>query len=118
MKGVIITLMNKIEKKDLSYWIVILIVNMIWIITVRLGDNADVINYISFGGMILSGVLAIIAIIYTFFVNAINVSANEKLADSAAKIEAVTEILNYSGLQLSSTVDSIEDLKKLVYQLN
>lgn len=56
-----------IEKKDMGYWIVILVLVLIGVLTVKLGDNPDVIDYLGFGGTIASILLAVVALIYSFF---------------------------------------------------
>lgn len=60
-------MLPEITKKDLGYWILILVLAIITILTWRLGDNPDVIGYLGFGGTIASILLAVVALIYSFF---------------------------------------------------
>jgi len=69
----------KIEKKDMLYWILILILFIVWIITVKLGDDSSSIQYIWFASSISSLLLATLSILYSYFQNFSINSANDKL---------------------------------------
>lgn len=82
-----------VERKDLIYWIIILVLAIITIFTVKLGDNPDVIGYLGFGGTIVSILLAVVALIYSFIQTAASGNTTAILEDSAKKIESVTNSL-------------------------
>lgn len=86
-------MLPEITKKDLGYWILILVLAIITILTWRLGDNPDVIGYLGFGGTIASILLAVVALIYSFFQTAASGNTTAILEDSAKKIESVTDSL-------------------------
>lgn len=86
-------MLPEITKKDLGYWILILVLAIITILTWRLGDNPDVIGYLGFGGTIASILLAVVALIYSFFQTAASGNTTAILEDSAERIEVVTKSL-------------------------
>ncbi|MEO2260426.1 hypothetical protein ABGV43_26345 [Paenibacillus amylolyticus] len=95
-----------LQKKDLVYWILILVLVIITVLTIRLGDNSDVISYVGFGGTIASILLAIVALIYSFFQAATSINTTTVLQDSAKRIEDVTKKL-----------DKVDDIKEITKQL-
>ncbi|QXE01743.1 hypothetical protein [Terribacillus sp. DMT04] len=58
---------SRIEKKDMGYWIVILVLIMVGQFTFFYGDKNDIVSHIGFGGTIVSILLAVVAIIYSFY---------------------------------------------------
>ncbi|MED4782700.1 hypothetical protein [Brevibacillus choshinensis] len=83
----------KVTKKDLYYIITILISIVIAVLTIRLGDNQNVINYFGFAGTLVSIILAIVALIYAFYQSSTYESTSSKLDSSAKKIEEATQHL-------------------------
>jgi hypothetical protein len=81
------------DKKDFGYWILFLVIFNVFVITFRLGDNTSVVDYIGFAGTIMSLILAVIAIIYSFYQNSTYVNSTQKLESSADKIEEITKEL-------------------------
>lgn len=97
---------SKLQKKDLGYWILILALVIIMLLTTKLGDNSDVISYVGFGGTIASILLAIVALIYSFFQTAASGNTTAVLQDSAKRIEDV-----------SKKLDKVDDIKEITKQL-
>lgn len=88
------------EKKDLAYWIIILILFIIGSFTVYYGSIEDVATHIGFAGTIVSILLAFIAIIYSFYQSSTYENVNHKLDTSANKIEeATTKLSNVSEVE-------------------
>lgn len=83
-----------LQKKDLYYIIGILIAVIICILSVRLSDNTSVVDYFGFAGNLVGIVLAIVALIYSFYQNVVYGSVNQKLEQSAKQIEDATYKLN------------------------
>ncbi|MBA9029456.1 hypothetical protein [Peribacillus huizhouensis] len=84
---------EKITKKDLGYWILILIGLICIILTLKLSDNASAVDYIGFAATLTSLLLSVVAIIYSFYQNSTYTSTSEKLESSANKIKKITREL-------------------------
>lgn len=97
-----------IEKKDMGYWIVILVLVLIGVLTVKLGDNPDVIDYLGFGGTIASILLAVVALIYSFFQTAASGNTTALLEDSAMRIENVTKSLEKVN-EITNITEKLEE---------
>lgn len=98
-----------IEKKDLIYWL--LFVVMIWLLT----SNYDVtLSKWSFAGTIISIILAVIAIIYSFDQSSTTLYSTRKLEESSQKIETVTQLLEKTSInKLFSNLEArIESLNQ------
>jgi hypothetical protein len=117
------------DSKDYNYWLFILVLLIVALSTSQFGNNASILNYVSFAGTITSIILAVIAIIYSFFQNFSNTSLNQKLIESADKIEnTISNIDNASkGIcETSSLIDnatvkiesSSEKIEKVVDTVN
>ncbi|MDH5163931.1 hypothetical protein [Heyndrickxia oleronia] len=111
-------------KKDMAYWILILILFIIGSFTFYYGSKKDVISHIGFAGTIVSILLAVIAIIYSFYQSSTYENVNYKLDNSAQKIKNATDKLsNVSEIksmldtfqsEVGFMKDSIEDLRNIV----
>ncbi|MEH7021020.1 hypothetical protein [Priestia megaterium] len=110
-------------RKDMTYWIIILILFMVGSFTVYYGSDKDMVSHIGFGGTIVSILLAVIAIIYSFYQSSTYESTTYKLDTSAQKIEEATKQLsdvseikavleNFKG-EVKEINDSIFDLKEI-----
>lgn len=90
-----------IEKKDLVYWIGI-------ILTVTLLNTKydTTLNQWAFAGTIISIILAVLAIIYSFDQSSTTLYSTRKLEESALKIEEVTNILQ--GMEVNELLKNIE----------
>jgi hypothetical protein len=112
------------SKKDLYYIVSFLIVALVFVIAGRLADNIQVVDYVGFAGTIVSILLAVIAIIYSFYQSSTYANANSKLDSSADKIRDATEKLsNVSEIksmmtefksEVVSLKESMEDVKSKV----
>jgi hypothetical protein len=112
------------NKRDFFYIVGFLVIAIIFIISGRLSDNVNVVDYVGFAGTIVSILLAVIAIIYSFYQSSTYENVNNKLDNSAQKIKNATEKLSNVS-EIKSVLDtfqnevgdmkgSIEDLKKIV----
>ncbi|PFN09331.1 hypothetical protein [Bacillus cereus] len=112
------------NKRDFYYIVGFLVALLIFVIAGRLADNTEVVAYVGFAGTIVSILLAVIAIIYSFYQSSTYENANSKLDNSANKIqEATTKLSNVSEIEsmmrefkkeVISLKGSMEDLKSSV----
>lgn len=101
---------NILDKKDFTYWIIILVLFIIGLATTKCAENDTILNYISFAGTITSILLALIAIIYSFVQNFTNVTLNQKLIDTADKIETATQKVNSSLSGIDDAATKLENV--------
>lgn len=81
---------NWIERKDLVYWLIIVV--LLWLLSSDYGkENPVVLDNWNFTGTIVSIILAILAIVYTYAQNSTTLLTTNKLGESADKIEDVTK---------------------------
>ncbi|EOP00138.1 hypothetical protein [Bacillus cereus] len=97
-----------VQKKDLIYWLIIVMVCAISHYTYKYKDSEQLISHWSFGGTIVSIILAIIAIVYTFYDNFTSKSSVQQLENSAEKIKDITKKLDSN--QLVNSSNKIEDI--------
>lgn len=79
-----------ITKRDLGYCILILVGIIVLVLTKKLGTNTTAVAYIGFAATLTSLLLAVVAIIYSFYQNSTYASTSEKLESSAKKIKKIT----------------------------
>ncbi|WP_281659445.1 hypothetical protein [Halobacillus sp. Cin3] len=108
------------DKKDMTYWIIILVLFSIGAFTVYYGSDKDVISHIGFGGTIVSILLALIAIIYSFYQSNTYENATHKLDTSAVKIEEATNKLSNVS-EVEKVVDEfkveVQDMRTSIHGL-
>ena len=101
------------NKRDFFYIVSFLIILMIGVVSGRLSDNANVVDYVGFAGTIVSILLAVIAIIYSFYQSSTYENSTQKLDITANKIEQITnelsKVAEISG-NLKETVDKINNI--------
>lgn len=102
-------LLQKIQRKDLVYFIIILVIVNLLVISAKVSNNLELINYFSFAGTLISIILAVIAIIYSFLQNSVQTNSTIKLLSSIDKIEEVTNELKKVG-DLESLILHLENL--------
>ena len=98
------TLTSWIEKKDLLYWLLLILLGSISLFTYQYKDATEVISHWGFAGTIVSIILAVIAIGFTLFQTLSSNLSSEKIAVSADKIEKVTNNLDTETLLESSEI--------------
>ncbi|QWG55064.1 hypothetical protein EXW50_06515 [Bacillus mycoides] len=97
---------ERITKKDLGYWILILIGVIVTILTIKLADNATAVDYIGFAGTITSILLAVVALMYSFYQNNAYESTTQQLESSSQKIKKAVKELN-----------QVSELKEIVTEI-
>jgi len=97
-----------ITKKDLFYWMVLLMYTIIIILTVKLTPKTDVIDYFSFGGTLASILLAIIAMIYSFFQNFSMQSSSDRLNETVTRVEKSVSNLDEFDTGIRNISNEIE----------
>ena len=84
------TSINWIKKKDLLYWLIIICLGAISIFSFKYRKAAEMIDHWGFAGTIISIILAILAIIYTYYQSATTVDSTKRLERSAKKVQKAT----------------------------
>jgi hypothetical protein len=116
-----------VEKKDILYWLIIISLGAISVITYEYSGDRDALSHWSFAGTIVSIILAIVAIGFTLFQTFTNNLSSEKIAGAADKIQKASDGLDSSELNkagkiisgLSSNILSInEKLEKEMFEIN
>lgn len=102
------------NNRDFFYIVGFLSIAIIFIITGRLSDNINVVNYIGFAGTIVSMLLAVIAIIYSFYQSSTYANSTQKLDMTANKIEEITEELS----EVAEIGGNISYLKEMVDKIS
>lgn len=109
---------NWIERKDLVYCLVIVI--LLWLLSSDYGErNPIVLDNWNFAATIVSIILAVLAIVYTFAQSASTLNSTRKLEDAVVKVEETSlalENINVGELlyNLEEKINSLEtnvDLK-------
>jgi len=105
---------SKIEKKDLAYWVIILAGTNILAFTGRLAHDTTLLNYVSFAGTVTSIILAVVAIIYSYYQSSTFENTTSKLENSADVINDVTEELRAFNIEtltndVKTTIDTVDN---------
>lgn len=92
-------------------WIIgILLITNVLIFTFKFGSNEKLTNYISFAGTLISIVLAILAIIYSYYQNSTYENSTTKLNESANNIKELTEKVENSINVLTEKIEKTNNL--------
>jgi len=131
--------MKKFGMRDMFYITVYLLSIIVLVMTVKIETGSEVIDYVGFAGTLISILLALVAIIYSFFQSYLNQSSTSRLSETVNKVEesfknvesyennikSMESALNISieeiGLtstEIKSTLDSIEELKCTIEESN
>ncbi|MGG3888632.1 hypothetical protein [Metabacillus fastidiosus] len=92
------TLFSWIEKKDILYWLLIVCLGAISVITYEYSGDKDALSHWSFAGTIVSIILAVVAIGFTLFQTLASNLSSEKISISAEKIEKASAGLDSDEL--------------------
>lgn len=82
-----------IEKKDLVYWLIILIT--VWLLN---SNYHTTLSQWAFAGTIISIILAVLAIIYSFDQSSTTLYSTRKLEETTEEIRAITEVLKETSI--------------------
>ncbi|QSR47261.1 hypothetical protein [Aeromonas veronii] len=80
-------------------------------------NETQVINYISFSGTIVSIILAILAIVYSFFQSITQQSNSDKIASNLESLTGVASTVNSSVDKMTSQVDTLNTVVNTVKSL-
>lgn len=104
--------------KDFIYLIIGLIILIIYLTTLKLTKNSEVVDYISFGGTLLSIILAIIAIVYAY-------QQGRQSADSYSETKSLLSVIaeHVKGIgQIKTDIaisnEGIKDVKALTSKIS
>lgn len=101
-----------ITKKDLFYWLVILLAGMILIFVWKVGEQDTLINQFSLAGSVSSILLALIAIAYAFFQTNDASNENKLMIQTLDKIREEVEQLGSVNESLINVRNEFFDFKK------
>lgn len=80
-------------------------------------NETQVINYISFSGTIVSIILAVLAIIYSFFQSITQQGNSDKIASNLESLTGVASTVNVSVDKMTSQVDTLNTVVNTVKSL-
>lgn len=103
-------------KKDILYWLLIICLGSIMVITYEYKNSQEVISHWSFAGTIVSIILALVAIGFTLFQTLSQNLSSGKIADSAEKIVTASNKLDTSELLQAGEV--IKSTSKNIAEYN
>ncbi|UPO88321.1 hypothetical protein [Niallia sp. Man26] len=109
-----------VEKKDLFYWIIIICLGAISLFTYDYSGNKDAISHWGFAGTIVSIILAVVALIFTFYQTFSNNNSATIIEDAAKKIKKATDGFDTNEIIKAGTIisDISENLQQQIRQLN
>ncbi|MFJ7825262.1 hypothetical protein [Psychrobacillus sp. NPDC096623] len=102
-------------KKDMTYWILILIIILTVVSVWRTNDSSMLTNQLTLGGTLLSIFLAIIAIIFSFIQSSDTSSHNKEII---VKINELTQNMKYLNDLNSDTADEIVKRKRNLKEID
>jgi hypothetical protein len=94
----------KTERIHFGYIVTFLIIAIICLVTIKWGAIKDLTNYIIFALTLTSLVLAVLAIVYSFFSNASMTQNISNLEEASKKISTNSELLNSAALKLQQNI--------------
>ncbi|WP_367888028.1 hypothetical protein [Bacillus wiedmannii] len=104
--------------KDFIYWIIGLTILLIYFMTLKLTKNSEVVDYISFGGTLISIVLAIIAIIYAYQQGR---QSSDSYSETKALLSVIAEHVKGIGqlkTEIAISNEGIKDVKTLTSKIS
>jgi hypothetical protein len=108
-----------VKKKDYQYVIVILVVIIIVIFTFYYGtDNNQITSYMGFAGTITSIILAVAALIYTYYQSTTSQTQAQKLADTSDKLINAMAVLDETQKQLAHSVQTFSFVSNQVAEVD
>ena len=96
---------NRLLKRDFKYYMFVFLALIILLLTARLGDDSQLLNYISFGSTLTSIILSILAIFMTML-------AESKSDATKTRLENLTSIIEKSSESIEKQVDDINNIYK------
>jgi len=84
------------------YWLGILLFVVIGLLSVQLGDNKDLVQYITFATTLTSLALAVIAIVYVFY-------SNFSLMHTIGSIQSVAQEASAASAELGQATNALRE---------
>lgn len=105
------------SKKN-CYWIIgILLFIIVLLLTKHYGADEETVSYIGFAGTLISIILAVIAIIYSFYQSSVYDNSTRSLNESSIRIKKLVKDVSISFNKLSSSIENINELKLITKSL-
>ncbi len=106
-----------ITKRDLAYWFIIITIFCVFWVSSYLYKDAVLVEYISFSGTIVSIILAIVAIIFSYFQNFTSTNTADNLLKTSEKlVNSLENIENYNN-SITEYQDNISNIISKVTEL-
>ena len=91
---------------------------IILLTTNNFGSEVDLVSHVGFAGTLISIILAVMAIIYTYYQNSFFASSASKLEDVTDEVKDLTGKIDTSVNNLSSEVKNMSEFQSIVDSLN
>ena len=106
------------EKKYLSYKLIVgfLVFLLVILLTHKFYADDNVFNFMSFASAIISIILAVLTIIYSYYTNGTTSSSVEKLGNASKKIEGTLITVNEASQSYKESAESLKDNITLILQ--
>lgn len=100
------------EKKIKVYWLVIILIAIaaIYLFVYKTESNDDLVKSFGFAGTVVSILLGIIAIFYSFITNSQSAANLGKLKDAADKVEGAAKVIKDVSTVINEKIDGIRSL--------
>ncbi|WP_239618917.1 hypothetical protein [Cohnella mopanensis] len=106
----------KLKEKDYGYIIAFLVLLLIGLFTFYYGsDNSQIVSYLGFAGTITSLILAVVALIYTFYQSTTSINQVQKITEASEKLNQA--IGGFQEVQSQMSI-SLEAMKHVSYQVS
>lgn len=99
------------EKNIKVYWLVIIVISTaaIYLFLHETEPNDDLVKYFGFAGTIVSIILGVIAIFYSFITNSQSTENLGKLTDAADKVEEAAKVITNVSTAINKKLDVLRD---------
>jgi len=102
------------DKKDLAYWILILIIIISFVATWRTDDPGKLADQLSLGGTLLSVLLAVVAIVFSFIQSSDSTRSSSdvinKISEATQNIAVLHELYKEMGASVKTMYDTLNKM--------
>lgn len=104
---------RKVRIKTAMLWALILVLAQLLITqwTIKAAGNRDIIDYVSFAGTLTSLLLAVLAIVYSYFTTASQKNDADRVSSQLASLDVTIRTLNDSESRLSGELNKLTEIR-------
>ncbi|XDD41653.1 hypothetical protein AB3N58_10050 [Leptospira sp. WS60.C2] len=110
-----------ITRKDLFYWLIFSIGLIIILISNEYNKDTNIVNYVGFAGTLISIILAVVAIIYSFFQNHTYSNINNQLNNTSENLVKLVGLLNSTSIDYhkknEEIINNYDNFSKALHQM-